>query len=50
MKENVWLTYKEKDLQEVEHLAGQYKGFLDCCKTERECTAYFRNEAEKAHN
>lgn len=48
MKENVWLTYKEKDLQEVEHLAGQYKGFLDCCKTERECTAYFRNEAEKA--
>ena len=48
MKDNVWLTYDEKDVEELEKLSDEYKAFLSRCKTERECTAYFTKEAEKA--
>lgn len=48
MKENVWLTYDEKDMEMLEKLSGEYKDFLSRCKTERECTAFFKKEAEKA--
>ena len=48
MKDNVWLTYDEKDVEEFEKLSDEYKAFLSRCKTERECTAYFTKEAEKA--
>ena len=48
MKDNVWLTYDEKDVEELEKLSDEYKAFLSRYKTERECTAYFTKEAEKA--
>ncbi len=48
MKDNVWLTYDEKDVEELEKLSDEYKAFLSRCKTGRECTAYFTKEAEKA--
>ncbi len=48
MKDNVWLTYDEKDVEELEKLSDEYKAFLSRCKTERECTVYFTKEAEKA--
>ncbi|MBQ9156359.1 MAG: aminopeptidase [Eubacterium sp.] len=48
MKDNVWLTYSDEDRQELNALAERYKAFLSTCKTERECTAFFRKEAENA--
>lgn len=48
MKENVWLTYDEKSREELHTLSEEYKTFLSRCKTERECTAFFQAEAEKA--
>lgn len=48
MKENAWLTYDEKDMEALEKLSGEYKDFLSRCKTERECTTFFKEEAEKA--
>ena len=48
MKENAWLTYTDEDINELEILSDQYKEFLTKCKTERECTAFFKEEAEKA--
>lgn len=48
MKDNVWLTYDENDVKELEKLADAYKKFLSRCKTERECTAYFKEEAKQA--
>ncbi len=38
-KENAWNTYSEEQEKELEELAGDYRRFLDCCKTERECAA-----------
>ena len=46
-KENVWLGYNAEDEKAVEKLAASYKEFISTCKTERECTDYFRREAEK---
>ncbi len=48
MKDNVWLGYEENDLKAIDTLAEEYKAFLSTCKTERECTAFFQKEAEKA--
>ena len=48
MKDNVWLTYSSEDKEKLTDLADRYKAFLSTCKTERECTAFFRKEAEKA--
>ena len=36
-KDNVWTTYNEEDLKELESLCDEYKVFLDHGKTEREC-------------
>lgn len=47
MKENVWLTYTEEDKRELSALSERYKAFISCCKTERECTAFMKEEAEK---
>ena len=46
MRENSWLSYTEEDDKNVEVLAQEYKEFLSKCKTERECTQYFIQEAE----
>ena len=48
MKENVWLTYDENEVKELEKLSDAYKDFLSRCKTERECTEFFKKEAEQA--
>ncbi len=36
-QENVWKTYTQEQLTELESLSGRYKAFLDAGKTEREC-------------
>ncbi len=38
-KENAWTTYSKEQEKELETLAGNYRAFLDSCKTERECAA-----------
>lgn len=38
-QENVWKTYSEEQMQEVEALAKRYRAFLDEGKTERECVS-----------
>ncbi len=38
-RKNVWTTYTQKQVKELESLNALYKGFLDKGKTERECTA-----------
>lgn len=47
MRKNSWLNYTGEEERDVEIFAGHYKDFLSNCKTERECTAFFREEAEK---
>ncbi len=46
-KKNVWPAYSPAQEKKLEELADSYKAFLSLCKTERECTDYFREEAEK---
>ena len=47
-RENAWKKYPEgKKRKEVMDFAEGYRQFLSQCKTERECTSYFINEAEK---
>lgn len=36
---NVWTTYKEEDLAELDFITEEYKDCLDLGKTERECVA-----------
>ncbi|MDR0964732.1 MAG: aminopeptidase [Clostridium sp.] len=36
---NIWDSYQEKDLKELEILCKEYREFLDLAKTERECVA-----------
>lgn len=36
-KKNVWNSYSEEQLKEVEAFAREYMDFLDAGKTEREC-------------
>ncbi|MCD7735724.1 MAG: aminopeptidase [Lachnospiraceae bacterium] len=38
-KENVWNSYTEEQLAELEALSKRYRAFLDAGKTERECVA-----------
>ena len=48
-KKNAWLKYaKKKDRKQVMDFAEEYREFLSDCKTERECTSFFAEEAEKA--
>ncbi|NLL79889.1 MAG: aminopeptidase [Clostridiales bacterium] len=44
---NVWETYNEKQLKEVEALSAEYRFFLDHGKTERECVDTIVNMIEK---
>lgn len=37
-RKNAWKTYSDKQLKELEALSVQYRDYLDCGKTERECT------------
>lgn len=48
MKDNVWLTYDEKDVEELEKLSDEYKAFLSRCKTERECVSQVIEDAKAA--
>ena len=45
-KAKVWLDYDEKEKQELESLAKNYRDFLTKCKTERESAAEAVREAE----
>ncbi len=44
--ENLWLTYEENELEELEKVCGNYRSFLDAGKTERECVAEIIRQAE----
>ena len=46
-KKNVWNSYSEEQLKEVEAFAREYKDFLDAGKTERECVDTLVNLIEK---
>lgn len=47
-KKNVWESYDEKKLSQVEKFAKEYMQFLDEGKTERECIDAIVNTIEKA--
>lgn len=47
-KKNVWESYDEKKLSQVEKFAKEYMQFLDKGKTERECIDTIVNTIEKA--
>lgn len=47
-RKNVWKTYTEQEIEELEVLNRQYREFLDEGKTERECVAAAVRMAEKA--
>ena len=44
---NTWELFDEKQLEEVEVLSKEYRGFLDSGKTERECVDTIVNMIEK---
>ena len=46
-KKNVWETYDEKQLKELEDHAVEYMDFLNNGKTERECIDLIVNKIEK---
>lgn len=37
MKQNIWTTYNENELKELQDITDRYKSCLDAGKTEREC-------------
>ena len=45
---NAWKSYGKKQLNEVEKEAGDYRGFISDCKTERECAAEIVSRLEAA--
>ncbi len=45
-RENLWLTYEEKELDALEKVCGDYRAFLDAGKTERECVTEIIRQAE----
>ena len=45
--ENVWTTYDEKDINELEQLSSGYIQFLNDGKTERECAELLVRMAEE---
>ena len=48
-QKNAWLKYtKKEDRQKVMDFAEDYRKFLSGGKTERECSSFFAEEAEKA--
>ena len=47
-RRNAWLSYTEKDEQDIEQTAAVYRRFLDIGKTERECVDELVKQAEAA--
>ena len=47
-KENRWTVYDEKQLQDLNALAEEYKSFLDSAKTEREAVVEMTKRARQA--
>lgn len=47
-KKNVWETYSEEQLAELERFTKGYRDFLDAGKTERECVDVIVNKIEDA--
>ena len=45
--DNVWTTYSENDIKELESLSSDYIDFLNNGKTERECTQLLVEMAER---
>lgn len=46
-KKNVWETYSDEQLEELERFTKGYREFLDAGKTERECIDVIVNQIEK---
>lgn len=46
--QNVWKSYQEKSLAELEDFAQDYREFISECKTERECAKFAIVQAEAA--
>lgn len=46
-KDNLWLTYEEEQLEELEKVCRDYRAFLDAGKTERECVSEIIRQAEE---
>lgn len=46
-RRNAWLSYTEKEEQELEQVAADYRRFLDAGKTERECVVEIIRQAEE---
>ncbi|MBQ7781364.1 MAG: aminopeptidase [Lachnospiraceae bacterium] len=47
-RKNLWETYSDKQLKELEKLSDEYRAFLDNGKTERECIDTIVNMVEDA--
>ena len=47
-RKNVWLSYKEDDVQALQALSEDYKAFLNAGKTERECVKEIVRQARQA--
>ena len=47
-RKNLWETYNDKQLKELEKLSDEYRAFLDNGKTERECIDTIVNMIEDA--
>ena len=47
-RKNVWTTYGEADIAELEKINDEYKACLDAGKTERECVKLAKEKLEKA--
>ena len=47
-RKNLWETYSDKQLKELEKLSDEYRAFLDNGKTERECIDIIVNMVEDA--
>ena len=48
MKENIWTTYDERQLAELNEISEKYKECLNAGKTERECVELSIRMAEEA--
>ncbi len=47
-RQNAWKSYTKKELKELNKLGKEYRNFLDCGKTERECVTKAVSMAKEA--
>ncbi len=47
-RQNAWKSYTKKELKELNKLGREYRNFLDCGKTERECVTKAVSMAKEA--